>query len=99
MIKIGPLKFNSIELHQGKMYPAPLKNEKAFNNLDNNFEKNRSIRNKIPKNIISLICPIKFDSDFEGCNLDLVLQKSKNQYDLFMRVDTNTRGHTNWYYF
>jgi hypothetical protein len=23
----------------------------------------------------------------------------QNEYDLFLRSDTNTKGHTNWYYF
>lgn len=42
---------------------------------------------------------IKFDSDFEGGNLDFVVQSGINEYDLFVRNDSNTRGHTQWYYF
>ncbi|CAD8189790.1 unnamed protein product [Paramecium pentaurelia] len=42
---------------------------------------------------------IKFNSQFESGNLDLAIQKSEFEYDLFMRVDTNTKGHTLWYYF
>lgn len=42
---------------------------------------------------------LKFNSDFEGGNLDVAIQRSANEFDLFMRVDTNTRGHTNWYFF
>lgn len=43
---------------------------------------------------------LKFDSHFEGGNLDTVIKCPKdNEYDIFLRVDTNTRGHTNWYYF
>ena len=37
-----------------------------------------------------------FDSCFEGGNLDLVIKTNINEYDLFMRSDSNTRGHTNW---
>jgi len=37
-----------------------------------------------------------FDSMFEGGNLDCVIRVGANEYDLFMRSDTNTRGHTNW---
>ena len=34
-----------------------------------------------------------FDSNFESGNLDLVIKTGQNEYDLYMRVDTNTRGH------
>ena len=34
-----------------------------------------------------------FESMFESGNLDTVLKRSKKEYDLYMRVDTNTRGH------
>jgi hypothetical protein len=40
-----------------------------------------------------------FDSEFEEGNLDLVLKRNTNEYDLFMRVDSNTRGHHQWFYF
>lgn len=42
---------------------------------------------------------IVFDSNFEGGNLDLVLKVNESVYDLFMRVDSNTKGHTSWYNF
>ena len=34
-----------------------------------------------------------FNSAFESGNLDMVLQTKPMTYDLYMRVDTNTRGH------
>lgn len=34
-----------------------------------------------------------FDSMFESGNLDMVIKPKPNTYDLYMRVDTNTRGH------
>jgi hypothetical protein len=40
-----------------------------------------------------------FDSSFESGNLDASIKVDEAEYDLFMRVDTNTKGHTNWYYF
>lgn len=40
-----------------------------------------------------------FDSNFESGNLDAAIKVDDFEYDLFMRVDTNTKGHTNWYYF
>lgn len=40
-----------------------------------------------------------FDSKFEGGNLDRVEMQSSDEYDLYMRVDTNTTGHMHWFYF
>lgn len=40
-----------------------------------------------------------FDGDFESGNLDLVVQVDKSEFDLYMRVDSNTRGHHQWFYF
>ena len=37
-----------------------------------------------------------FDSIYENGNLDTVVRKSTHEYDLFLRVDSNTKGHTNW---
>lgn len=33
---------------------------------------------------------LEFDSNFESGNLDLAVEVADNQYDLFMRVDSNT---------
>lgn len=41
----------------------------------------------------------EFDSFFESGNLDMAIQVNKNEYDLYMRVDSNTRGHHQWFYF
>ncbi len=42
---------------------------------------------------------LHFDSYFENGNLDIVIQKAEHEYDLYLRPDTNTHGHTLWYYF
>ena len=34
-----------------------------------------------------------FDSTFESGNLDAVVKTDNNEYDLFMRIDANTKGH------
>lgn len=34
-----------------------------------------------------------FDSNFESGNLDMVTKPKQWEYDLYMRVDSNTRGH------
>ncbi len=43
--------------------------------------------------------PLAFSSDFESGNLDAAVRLSEFEYDLFLRVDSNTRGHCFWYYF
>ena len=40
-----------------------------------------------------------FDSSFESANLDMVIQVAPTEYDMYMRVDSNTRGHHQWFYF
>ena len=42
---------------------------------------------------------ITFDSNFESGNLDLVVKVSESEYNLFLRPDTNTCGHMQWFYF
>lgn len=39
-----------------------------------------------------------FDSDYEGGNLDAVILQRKD-YELYIRIDSNTRGHCNYYCF
>ena len=42
---------------------------------------------------------LHFNSNFENGNLDMVVKTGDDTYDLFLRVDTNTKGHTNWFHF
>lgn len=42
---------------------------------------------------------LQFDSAFESGNLDRVVMVSPTEYDLYMRPDTNARGHHQWFYF
>ncbi len=44
-------------------------------------------------NFRSINTEILFDSKFESGNLDCAVNVANDEYDLFMRVDTNTRGH------
>ena len=48
--------------------------------------------NSNPKDLI-------FNSIFECGNLDCAIKLNQNEYDLFMRVDANTKGHLQWFYF
>jgi len=36
---------------------------------------------------------LNFDAAFESGNLDRVVMVSPNEYDLYMRADTNAKGH------
>lgn len=42
---------------------------------------------------------ILFNSCFESGNLDCVIKISDREFDLFLRIDSNTRGHLLWFYF
>lgn len=42
---------------------------------------------------------LHFDAHFECGNLDQAFQVREAEYDLYMRVDSNTRGHHQWFYF
>lgn len=42
---------------------------------------------------------LKFDSMFESGNLDCVMKISEDEYDLYMRPDTNTKGYLQWFNF
>lgn len=42
---------------------------------------------------------LEFESNFECGNLHSALKMSNNEYHLFLYPDTNTGGHTQWFYF
>ena len=42
---------------------------------------------------------VEFDAEFEQGNLDLALRRDEQEFDLFMRTDSNTKGHHQWFYF
>jgi hypothetical protein len=42
---------------------------------------------------------LTFDSEFESGNLHRVVQRGDYNYDLFLRGDLHTAGHTQWFYF
>lgn len=44
-------------------------------------------------------CSLAFESRFESGNLDLVIKTAENEYQLFLRPDTNTSGHMQWFHF
>jgi len=61
--------------------------------------KENAIYKPHPKHGMILNNRVEFESTFESGNLDLVVEVANNEYDLFMRVDSNTRGHFSWFNF
>jgi len=62
-IKLGPLKINSFELHEGRSYQNPHKKDKNFSYLQGSFDKDKVFRNKVLKSPVFSNCPLKFNSD------------------------------------
>jgi len=42
---------------------------------------------------------LTFDSEFESGNLHRAVQRGEKEYDLCLRTDVHTPGHTQWFYF
>jgi len=42
---------------------------------------------------------LKFNSNFESGNLLCAAEVGTKEYDLYCKVDTNTKGHCSWFYF
>jgi len=42
---------------------------------------------------------LRFESRFESGNLQRAIRMMENEYSLVLQEDTNTNGHTQWYYF
>lgn len=42
---------------------------------------------------------LQFDSNFESGNLDSAYLANPQEYNLLLKVDTNSRGHSHWFYF
>ncbi len=40
-----------------------------------------------------------FNGGFESGNLDCVIKYKPKEFDIFLRIDSNTRGHLQWFYF
>lgn len=102
----GPRHINSVQLHKTNPYRWKYRDkyEVKVNAISEAVEKvgkegsSEPIRSSI-FHLPSTTNSIRFTSDFESGNLDLVVRIKPNEYDCFLRSDTNTRGHTNWYFF
>lgn len=95
---VGPRYHNSVQVNQKYKYHWRYRGRYSVNlgvvkeAVRNVGRQNREKINLAKKNF-------EFESAFESGNLDLAVQVKKNEFDCFLRSDTNTKGHTNWYYF
>ena len=87
---LGPREENSYYLHMNKPYLFPyghIKAPEVIELSDRGFVGNREAEG------------LRFDSMYESGNLDCAIRVAEGEYDLFMRPDTNTKGHFQWYNF
>ena len=105
---------NSFELHEAyannESYPFKILKfvkDKWLKYRKYQEDENDTLKQKIKKKIIrpfdgmnpDIFCDLIFDSKFESGNLDCIIQTSDTEFDLYMRVDTNTQGHLQWFNF
>lgn len=102
----GPRHINSVQLHKNNHYSWKYREKYGvkINLISEAVEKIG--KQEDPANLTqqhsrlsSFDEQISFDSDFESGNLDLAVRVKPAEFDCFIRSDTNTRGHTNWYHF
>ena len=95
---------DSFRMH--KRFQGPL--TYAFRNATSLFERYEYLQKGSEKDELSTIRPysgmyakatteeLHFDSAFEGGNLDTAIKMGEKEYNLYMRSDSNTKGHTSW---
>lgn len=95
---IGPRYINSVQINQQYSYYWKYR-ERYSLNLAIVREAVRNVGKQDRENVKLEKGNYEFDSAFESGNLDMAVRVKKSEYDCFIRSDTNTKGHTNWYYF
>ena len=92
MIYNGPRPSNSVVMHQmysnQHTYPNPIPHSLISTYNMHQCDDDRSFIGNRDNN-----GDILFDSKFECGNLDKVVKVNDWEYDLYIRVDTNTKGH------
>lgn len=70
--------------------------------MEENDQDYQELKSQVRSNSVGQQLGLKFDSDFESGNLDLAaltFADRDDEYDLILRLDSNCRGHQQWYYF
>ena len=68
-------------------------------NGKNDINKQEKLFDKIDQKDENIIVDLEFDGNFEWGNLHSAIKISDKEYHLFIHPDTNTGGHTQWFYF
>jgi hypothetical protein len=91
-VYLGPRYENSYFMHYGKPYHFPYSHIRPPEKIK--FT-NRAFLGNNP----DCCDDLNFDSLFESGNLDCAVLVGPLEYDLFIQVDSNTKGHLQWYNF
>ncbi|CAD8045932.1 unnamed protein product [Paramecium primaurelia] len=97
-LNVSELTFNNSTIFLGQ----PFYNTQQIHNLIENKENSNDFefQPQILRPFLGMLKQgIQFSSTFESGNLDRVDYISNEEYNLFMRIDTNSIGHSNWFYF
>jgi hypothetical protein len=99
LIYLGNRSPNSVKVNQ--MYDYSWKSRNKYNlNVEILKQKIETVGYTFQRRLVGHISTsYKFNSSFEGGNLDAVVEIKPNEFDCFIRSDSNTRGHCNWFHF
>ena len=88
--RLGQFNFNKLDLKPffGKL---KAKNERV--------DHNELLQDCIEPYCVPTDQTLMFESRFESGNLAIVSKVSQSEYNLLLQTDTNSRGHTQWFYF
>lgn len=89
---LGPRYENTYFMHFGKHYRFPYSHIRPPDRL-------RFTDRQFLGNNPDCCEDLGFDSLFESGNLDCAVRVGPDEYDLFIQVDSNTKGHLQWYNF
>lgn len=99
LVYLGNRPPNSVKVNQ--MYDYTWKTRSRYNlNIQVVKDKIETVGLTFNRRILrNSECDYKFNSSFESGNLDAAILVKPDEVDCFIRSDTNTRGHSNWFYF
>lgn len=92
---------DSLSMHEffahGESYPYHFPSKSAYMLI--NLSRNCRAKSSRALGMVDNRSDCVFDSCFESGNLDLAVRVKENEYDLYMKADSNTKGHHQWFYF
>ncbi|CAD8117264.1 unnamed protein product [Paramecium sonneborni] len=97
IIYVGPRYVDSMEMYKKYLSTyQPTKNQTDM--MEAILKKQRQLRLFINRPLAQRHF-LQFDSDFESGNLDFAFQIRSNEYNCYMRCDSNSRCSHSWYHF